>query len=144
MLTSAAPLSVVMSLFSKRKQGKRGRSGGQDWKGYSRGDSMIWDFVGRRPLPARDYVVSIMGGPKLWNHVSKVWRLLVWRNKTDEKFDEIKVWRVHVWQNYNEKTYFHVHFFIGLIPSRKESPNFWHVISQLGTAHYWKFQFEAT
>jgi len=38
-----------------------------------------------RPLP--DYVVSIKGGPKLWNHVSKVWRLLVWRNKTDEKLD---------------------------------------------------------
>jgi len=29
-LTSAAPLSVVLSLFSKEKKGKRGRSGGQD------------------------------------------------------------------------------------------------------------------
>ena len=47
---------------------------------YCRGDSMIWDFTGRRPLPARDDVVSIEGGPKLWNHVSKVWRLPVWRN----------------------------------------------------------------
>ena len=35
---------------------------------------------GRRPLPVRDYVVSIEDGPKLWNHVWKVWRLLVWRN----------------------------------------------------------------
>ena len=26
---------------------------------------MIWDFVDRRPLPARDYMVSIKGGPKL-------------------------------------------------------------------------------
>ena len=33
--------------------------------GYSRGDPMIWDFVGRRPLPVRDYVVSIKDGPKL-------------------------------------------------------------------------------
>ena len=32
---------------------------------YIRGDSMIWDFVGRRPLSVRDYVVSIKGGPKL-------------------------------------------------------------------------------
>ena len=32
---------------------------------YIRGDSMVWNFVGRRPLPARDYVVSIKGGPKL-------------------------------------------------------------------------------
>ena len=32
---------------------------------YSRGDSMIWDFKGRRPLPVRDYVTSIKGGPKL-------------------------------------------------------------------------------
>jgi len=32
---------------------------------YGRGDSMIWDFVGRRPLPVMDYVVSIKGGPKL-------------------------------------------------------------------------------
>ena len=32
---------------------------------YIRGDSMIWDFVGRRPLPVRDYVVSIKGGPKM-------------------------------------------------------------------------------
>ena len=29
-----APLSVALSLFSKRKEGKRGRSGGQDCKGY--------------------------------------------------------------------------------------------------------------
>ena len=46
-------------------------------KEYSREDSMIWDFTGRRPLPVRAYVVSIGGGPKLRNHVSKVWRFLV-------------------------------------------------------------------
>ena len=34
-------------------------------RGYSRGDSMIWDFVGRLPLSVRNYVVSIKGGPKL-------------------------------------------------------------------------------
>ena len=38
---------------------------------------MIWDFMGRRPLPVRDYVVSIEDGLKWSNHVSKVWRLLV-------------------------------------------------------------------
>ena len=48
---------------------------------------MIWDFVGRRPLPVRDYVVSIEGGPKLWNHVLKDWQLLVGRDKTDEKLE---------------------------------------------------------
>ena len=26
---------------------------------------MIWNFVGRRPLSVRDYVVSIKGGPNL-------------------------------------------------------------------------------
>ena len=36
---------------------------------------MIWNFTDRRPLPVRDYVVSIEGGPELLNHVSKVWRL---------------------------------------------------------------------
>ena len=32
---------------------------------YISGDSMNSDFVGRRPLSVRDYVVSINGGPKL-------------------------------------------------------------------------------
>ena len=76
-------------------------------------DSMISDFTGRRPLPARDYVVSI-DGPKLWNHVSKVWRLLVWRNKTDEKLDV--------------KTSFFV-----IILTNMDSPNFWLFILQWGT-----------
>ena len=88
MLASVAPLSLwCWVYFQIGKKGKRGRIGGQVWKGYSRGDSMIWDFVSRRPLPVRDHVVSIKDGPKLWNHVSKVWRLLVWRNTTDEKLD---------------------------------------------------------
>ena len=43
------------------------------------------------PTPAGQelnrYVVSIKGGPKLWKHVSNVWRLPVWRNKTDEMLD---------------------------------------------------------
>ena len=30
---------------------------------YCRGDSMISDFTARRPLPVRDNVVSIEGGP---------------------------------------------------------------------------------
>ena len=46
----------------------------------SRGDSMISDFTDRRLLSARNYVVSIEGSSKLWNHVSKVRRLLVRRN----------------------------------------------------------------
>ena len=37
---------------------------------------MSWDFIGRRHLSVKDYVVSIESG-----------RLLVWRNKTDEKLD---------------------------------------------------------
>ena len=32
---------------------------------------MIWVFTGRRPLPVRDHVVLIEGGPKSRNHVSK-------------------------------------------------------------------------
>ena len=51
--------------------------------------------------------------------------------------DMFKVWRVHVWQNYNQKNDFDVQLLVGLIPSHKESPNFWHVISQLRTALYW-------
>ena len=74
--------------------------------------------MGGRLLPTRDYVVSIGDGPWLLNKLSKVWR-------------------VHVWQNYNEKTSFHVQLFIGLILSYKESPKFWHVISQLRTTLYW-------
>ena len=75
---------------------------------------MIWDFVSRRPLPVRDYVVSIKGRPKMWNHVSKVWRLLVWWNKTDEKLD------------------MKISFFVIILPNMN-SPNFSQVIWQLGT-----------
>ena len=32
--SSTAYLSVVLNLFSKKKEGKRGRCGGQDRKGY--------------------------------------------------------------------------------------------------------------
>ena len=51
---------------------------------------MVLTFHGSRkelPTPHRDYVVSIQGGYMLWNHVSKVWRFLVWRNQADEKLD---------------------------------------------------------
>ena len=34
---------------------------------------MNQDSTGRRPLPVRDYVVSIEHGPQLLNYVSKVW-----------------------------------------------------------------------
>ena len=53
---------------------------------YRRGDSMNWDFVGRPPTPAGQ---GLCGFNKGWsgNHVSKVWRLLVRRSKTDEKFE---------------------------------------------------------
>ena len=30
---------------------------------YLRGDSMIWDFKGRRPLSAKDHVIWIKDGP---------------------------------------------------------------------------------
>ena len=33
--------------------------------GQGRGDSMIWDFTGRQPLPAKGYVVLIGDGPLL-------------------------------------------------------------------------------
>jgi len=33
------------------------------YKVYTRRDSMIWDFKGRRPLSVRDRVVSIKDGP---------------------------------------------------------------------------------
>ena len=36
-----------------------------------------------------------------------------------------------------KKNSFHVQLFIGLIPSHKESPDFWHVISQLRTTLHW-------
>ena len=47
---------------------------------------MISEFKGRRPLLARDYVLLIEDGPKLWNHVSKVWQ-----NETNEKLDVKKL-----------------------------------------------------
>ena len=56
-------------------------------KDYWLGDSMIWDFPGRQALSVSDYVVSIEGSLMLWNHVSKIWRLLVRRKWTDEKLD---------------------------------------------------------
>ena len=56
---------------------------------------MSWDFIGRRHLSVKDYVVSIESG-----------RLLVWRNKTDEKLDV--------------KT----SFFVVILPNMG-SPNFW-------------------
>ena len=72
----------------------------------------------RRPQSVRDRVVSVGDGPLLSNKLSKAWR-------------------VHVWQNNSEKNGFHFQLLIGLIPSHKESPNFWHVISQLWTNLYW-------
>ena len=36
-------------------------------KVHGRGDSMISDFTGNRPLPVRDSFVSIEDGLKLWN-----------------------------------------------------------------------------
>ena len=74
--------------------------------------------MGRRPQPVQDRVVSIGDCPLLSYKLSKLWR-------------------VHVWQNYKEKTDFDVQLLIGLIPSHKESPNFWHVISQLKATLYW-------
>ena len=29
--------------------------------GYSRGDSMVWDFMGRRPLPVKDFFLDGLG-----------------------------------------------------------------------------------
>ena len=76
--------------------------------------------MGRRPQPVRDRVrvVSIGDGPWLSNKLPKIWR-------------------VHVWESYMQKTSFRVQLLIGLIPSQKESPNFWHVSSQLRTTLYW-------
>ena len=42
-MTSTAPLSVVLTLFSKGKEGKRGRCGGHIWKGYK--DYFIFIFL---------------------------------------------------------------------------------------------------
>ena len=36
-----------------------------------------------------------------------------------------------------KKTDFHVQLLIGFIPSHRESPNFWHVISKFRTTLYW-------
>ena len=81
---------------------------------------MIWDFVGRRPLPVRDYVVSIKGGPKLGNHVSKVWRLLVRQNKTDEKLDvKISFFRYNFAKHELAKLL--IIYKLGTIPDRKHT-----------------------
>ena len=39
---------------------------------YARADSMICDFIDRRPMPVSDYVVSIVDGPLLVNLVPKI------------------------------------------------------------------------
>ena len=45
-MTSAAPLSVVLTLYWKWKEGKRGRGGGHIWKGFPfhirRGPFLVW------------------------------------------------------------------------------------------------------
>ena len=46
---------------------------------------MIWDFMGRWPLLARDYVDLIKNGPLFLNKMSKIRQVHVWRNKVDEK-----------------------------------------------------------
>ena len=78
---------------------------------------MNWDFIGRRPLSGSDYVISVEEGPHLWNHVSKVCRVLMRRNYIDEK-SEVKT------------------SIFGQISPNLDSPNFWHVIWQLGTILY--------
>ena len=47
-----------------------------------------------------------------------------------------KVWRLHVWRNKTEKTVFYLQLWIDLVPSNMNSPNFWHFISQLGIVLY--------
>ena len=42
---------------------------------WSKGDSMIWDFMGRRPLTK---VMWIKEGPYMWNKMSKNCRVHVW------------------------------------------------------------------
>ena len=76
---------------------------------------MNWDFIGR--LSGSDYVISVEEGPHLWNHVSKVCRVLMRRNYIDEK-SEVKT------------------SIFGQISPNLDSPNFWHVIWQLGTILY--------
>ena len=41
----------------------RSLTGSISYIGKARGDSMIWDFMGRRPLSVRDRVVSIKNRP---------------------------------------------------------------------------------
>ena len=38
---------------------------------------MIWDFIGRRSLLVRAYVVSMKDGSWLLHYMSQVWRLIV-------------------------------------------------------------------
>ena len=78
---------------------------------------MIWDFVVRRPLSVRDYVVSIKGGPKLWNLMSKVWR----RNMCVTEYESYYMT--------DEKLDVKISFFVIILPNMN-SPNFWW---QLGT-----------
>ena len=57
--------SLVLAFFGSFREKQRIESSVFATIFIPRGDSMIWDFVGRRPLPVRDYVVSLMGGPKM-------------------------------------------------------------------------------
>ena len=47
-----------------------------------------------------------------------------------------KVWRLLVWRNWTEKTGFYLQLCIDLVPSNMDAPNFWHFISQLGAVLY--------
>ena len=40
------------------------------------------DFLARQVIAGRHYLASIRDGPWLWNHVSKVWRVLINRSQT--------------------------------------------------------------
>ena len=61
---------------------------------------MIWNFTSRRPLPVGDYVVSLVGGSKLWNHHFNVILLNPFKKKCEDleekaRGNEIELEKVH-------------------------------------------------
>ena len=98
-LTSAAPLSVALSLFSNRKEGKRGHSEGQNWKGYR--DNNLYYLTNNLSILDRLFTIRIHNNleifptsPKIFKvHVLKVLKEVMLTTDTllmNRNFDKMK------------------------------------------------------
>ena len=94
-MNSAAPLSVVLTLFSKGKEGKRGRSGGHIWKGYKDYTFGLDDIFHVWP--------NLLFGNNFWNHHNFVHRQSI----TEYEFFGNKITDYHHPRLYHYRSYYY-------------------------------------